>query len=68
MSTYFVADPTPQEIWGYVLDDGEEPTVFTACRDEAEARSVTSPAANETIPHFRKLARRTLGPVVVVED
>lgn len=67
MSTYFVADPEPQVLWGYVLDDGEGPTVFTWCRDEGEARAAAAPPESG-VPHFRKLARRTLGPVAVVED
>lgn len=69
MSSYFVADPKPQEIWGYTLEDGEKP-VFVQCTDETEAReAVGAPdLLMPGIPHFRRLARRTLGPVVVVED
>lgn len=63
---YFVADPDPQEIWGFVLDDGEEPPVFCQCQDEANARAVT--VTFEGIPNYRKLAKRTLGPVELVED
>lgn len=67
MSRYFVADPEPQEIWGFLVDlkDGEPPS-FHQCQDEGEARARTVHLTG--VRHFRKLAKRTLGPVEIVED
>ncbi len=70
MSEYVMASPEAQEIWGYVILNGRPSVPFVDCKSEEEARSAVRPTDVDGKPvrSFRTLAKRTLGPVEVVED
>lgn len=60
-----ITKPGEQVVWGYIIPaDFVGKEVFSPCEHETEAREWVKMSA----PGARKLAKRTLGPVELVEE
>lgn len=62
---HLITNPAEIVVWGYLAPaDFVGPAFFLPCKDKVEAREWV----DMSLPGTRKLAKRTLGPVEVVDE